>query len=180
MLALLVGPTSRAHTTSEQNIVRRAKVGYGPCCSRATHAAIPPSYASGDYRSMETRGLAASKIFGPWAPPRIAASHYVKSPGACSSSWDLSAASLPMSPLETLSLPPPAGDDLHLHVPAAKPAPPSPTADITTGIASFPGDETSPTVPFPSPSDSGPVILSLGLATTTGSWNRLTGANTSL
>ena len=60
----------------------------------------------------------------------------------------------------------PADADLHVHVPAIKPAYRLPAVDRETGIATFRGDETSSAQPLPLPYASTPVNLSDGITRT--------------
>ena len=43
-----VGTTFRAHTALHQDTAQRAKAGYYPCCTQATHVAMGPLSALGD------------------------------------------------------------------------------------------------------------------------------------
>ena len=38
-----VGTTSRSHVALRADLPRGARVGYCPCCTSATHVAIPPA-----------------------------------------------------------------------------------------------------------------------------------------
>ena len=64
--------------------------------------------------------------------------------------------------------PAPAYAGLHVRAPAAGPAPPPPTVDLTTGVTSLRGVDTSSSAPFPVPSGSAPVDMSLGTDTPSG------------
>ena len=102
------------------------QVGYRPCCTRATHAAIPPTHALGKNHPLRARRLSPWKHFGPLAPRRLAAFHYSESFSTLDETWDRKAASLLMFPPKPVSRSPSAVTDLHARAPAVNPAPPSP------------------------------------------------------
>ena len=58
---------------AKDGICQKAKVGYCPCCTRATHVAIPQSYAIGAMDPLKQMGIRLWTAFGPWAPRRLAA-----------------------------------------------------------------------------------------------------------
>ena len=66
---------------------RGAKEGWGPCCPRATHVAIPPMYQAGEYGWCKARGLALWMANGSWAPRRLAACKYAGDFGGLSKNW---------------------------------------------------------------------------------------------
>ena len=41
ILVRLEGSCARAHPGAKNELARRAEAGYGPCCARATHIAVP-------------------------------------------------------------------------------------------------------------------------------------------
>ena len=67
---------ARGHDGKANNFCRRAKVGYCPCCTRATHVAIPPPYPLGPYGGLKHTGIRLRAEFDPWAPRRPAATEY--------------------------------------------------------------------------------------------------------
>ena len=122
----------------------------------------------GEYHSLESRGLALWKRFGPWAPRRLSALHYATSFGTLSSAWCWAAVSLPARAPGPLARPPTADADLRAHAPAPKPASPPPTADKAVGVTSVCAVDTSSCSPSPASSDSAPVNLSFGVKSSPG------------
>ena len=92
-LVSLVGTTFRAYAATEQNTAQKPKVGFRPCCTRATRVADPPAYALGEYQSLKARGLALRRRFGPWASRRLAAAQFARSFGNLPPRWDWAAGS---------------------------------------------------------------------------------------
>ena len=76
-LVRLEGRLSKGHVSKAKGgLCQKAKVGYGPCCTRFAHVAIPQSYPHGvldPLKQMRARLWAAC---GPWAPRRLAAIEY--------------------------------------------------------------------------------------------------------
>ena len=102
--------------------------------------APPPSWALGGHKDPKAKGITPWGKFGPRAPGRLAASHYAKSSGSLSSSWDWAAASLTMTAPNTLLRAPMHGEGQDLHAPNTKPAPPQPFASQATGFVRLCGD----------------------------------------
>ena len=65
LLVCLSSTTSRAHSETKQNLAQRAKVGYCPCCVRATHVATPPAFSLAEYDALRVTDLALSEQFRP-------------------------------------------------------------------------------------------------------------------
>lgn len=105
-LVRLAGATSRAHSANRTEIAQRARAGCCPCCSRATHVALPPAYALDEFRNLKVRGLSAGNFRAPTWDKRL----------AHSKTWDRAAATH-AKPTNTLQP----------RVPAAKPTPRLPT-----------------------------------------------------
>ena len=57
-------------------ICQKAKAGYCPCCTRATHVAIPQPYTLGAVDPLKQMGIRLWSAFGPWAARRLAAIDY--------------------------------------------------------------------------------------------------------
>ena len=57
-LACLAGTAYRAHSAACADLAQRAKVSHCPCCTLATHVALPPKSAPGDSNSLRARGSA--------------------------------------------------------------------------------------------------------------------------
>ena len=114
---------SRSHSATKQNIIQSAKVGYRPSCAKATHVALPASYALGEHSDMEAEGFTVLEQFGPRAPRRLAALHYAESSGSLFSIWDRTAASLIMQVPDSLLRSAMHGEGLNLHAPTSKPPP---------------------------------------------------------
>ena len=70
------GSLSEARDAARGSLTQRDKVGYCPCCVRATHVAIPGAYPLGPYRGVEYTGIRLWAESGPWAPWRLAAIDY--------------------------------------------------------------------------------------------------------
>ena len=64
-LVRLLGTTSRAHSANKPDAEPRAKDGYCPCCTRATHVAIPPTHSLGERYLLQARGFSPRKCLGP-------------------------------------------------------------------------------------------------------------------
>ena len=77
----LVGTTPGGHSGSPRKLTRRAEGGYYPCCTSATHVAMPPSFALGDNADLKANAAALRKDFGPRAPRQLAAAHRTKTFG---------------------------------------------------------------------------------------------------
>ena len=60
----------------KDGLCRKAKVGYCPCCTQASHVAIPPSYTIGAMCPLKRMGVRLWTALGPWAPRRLAATDY--------------------------------------------------------------------------------------------------------
>ena len=90
----LGGTTSRGHSGTKAGLAQRAKVGYCPCFTRATHVAIPPSYKLGEFANDKARGPELWKSAGPSAARRIAAYSYLRKYGALPKTWDWAVPSL--------------------------------------------------------------------------------------
>ena len=61
---------------AKDGICQKAKVGYCPCCTRATLVAIPQSYAIRAMDPSKHVGIRLWAAFRPWAPRRLAAIGY--------------------------------------------------------------------------------------------------------
>ena len=61
-LIRLARATSRSHPAPEADSAQREQVGYCPCCTRATHVAVPPTYSfgRGPLAEMARVGIAES------------------------------------------------------------------------------------------------------------------------
>ena len=71
-----VGTTSRANPAARTGLAQREKVGYCPNCTLAAHAALPPTYALGEFHLLKARGLALRGRYALWAPRRLVAWSY--------------------------------------------------------------------------------------------------------
>ena len=78
ILVRLDGTCARAHQGPRSEPAQRAKVGYRPCCARATHIAIPPRYTVGEFSKQKANGLQLLREHSPWAAGRLAACVYAK------------------------------------------------------------------------------------------------------
>ena len=102
ILACCPGMVAKAHSAPKSNLARGAKEGCGPCCSRATHVAIPPMYQAGEYGWCKARGLA---LWAPrrLAPRRLAACKYAGDFGGLSENWGWAARRLNIRAPEPLA-----------------------------------------------------------------------------
>ena len=55
-LARIEGPATKGRNAEQAELGRIAKVGYCPCCSRATHIANPPRCKLGKYSCLKAAG----------------------------------------------------------------------------------------------------------------------------
>ena len=76
-LVRLEGPLSKGRDAPKNTPTQRGKVGYCPCCVRATHVTLPGSYRLGPYDGLNHTGSHLWAEAGPWAPRRLAATDYV-------------------------------------------------------------------------------------------------------
>ena len=53
------------HSGAKNELARRAKVGFCPCCSQATHSAVPSRYEVGGFPSDRAHGLQLLREHGP-------------------------------------------------------------------------------------------------------------------
>ena len=60
----------------KDGLCQKARVGFCPCCARATHVAIPQTYAIGAMGPLKQMGARLWAASGPWAPRRLAAIDY--------------------------------------------------------------------------------------------------------
>ena len=60
-----VGTNARAHSAPPAVIAQRAKVGYCPFCTVATHVAFPPAFAIGGFNTHKVRGQLLWEDGGP-------------------------------------------------------------------------------------------------------------------
>jgi len=88
ILVRIVGSCSKGHMAVKREVTQRAKVGYCPCCTVATHILIPPSYAVGRFDQNKYRGLRLWQSKGPWASRSLAAALYANNYGGLSPTWD--------------------------------------------------------------------------------------------
>ena len=71
-LARIEGRLSDGRDGKADGLCLKAKVSYRPCCARATHVALPPSYSLGPLGDLKQKGIRVGTEFGPWAPRRLA------------------------------------------------------------------------------------------------------------
>ena len=71
------GSVANRRDSSKQNWAQRAKVGYCPCCAKATQIALPPTYLPGENSSVEEPEMSLLAEDGPWAGRRLVALTYV-------------------------------------------------------------------------------------------------------
>ena len=65
-LARSEGRLSRGfEAKAKDGLCQRAKVGYCPCCTQATHVAIPPAYTLGALDPLKQMGVRLWTAFGP-------------------------------------------------------------------------------------------------------------------
>ena len=64
------GAGCNGHGARKEELAQSAKVGYRPCCARATHVSIPTGCALGEYSGLKGRGLASWTSNGPCAGRR--------------------------------------------------------------------------------------------------------------
>ena len=67
---------AKGHDASKQNSAQKAKVGHCPCCTKATHIALPPTYPLGERSAKKGRGMSLRPEecrFGRMAEHRLAA-----------------------------------------------------------------------------------------------------------
>ena len=58
ILVRLEGRLSKGHDAKAKgNLCQKAKVGYCPCSTQATHVAIPPAYATGELGPFKLMGI---------------------------------------------------------------------------------------------------------------------------
>ena len=126
-LVRLGGSASHARAASKQNLPEGAKVGYSPCCTRATHVVAPPVRRPGDYSPGEAQGLAPWKKCGPCAPRRPAAHHFAESSGSSSTTRDGAAARLFLRAPGPLMCVSPSGVDAPMRAPCLRWAPTLPS-----------------------------------------------------
>ena len=73
-LVRLEGRLSKGHEgKAKDGLCQKAKVGYCPCCTQATHVAIPPAYTLAALDPLKQLAIRLWTAFGPWAPRRLAA-----------------------------------------------------------------------------------------------------------
>ena len=69
-------PSSNGRDGETDSPCQRGKVVYCPCCTRATHVAIPPPYPLGPYAGLKHTGIRLLVELGLWAPRRLVAIEY--------------------------------------------------------------------------------------------------------
>ena len=57
ILVSLEGSCARPHPGAKNILAQRPRVGYCPCCSKATDTAAPARYNVGEFSNKEARGL---------------------------------------------------------------------------------------------------------------------------
>ena len=72
----------------KDDIARRAKAGYCPCCARPTHVALPSRYAAGEHSGHKARGVQLRRDRGSWAARFFAAVFFARDNGSPSAVWD--------------------------------------------------------------------------------------------
>lgn len=75
------GTAANAHAAPKADLTRRARVGYCPCCTRATYSATPPRCELGEFSWFKELRLALGMAHDPWAPRRLMARKFAKDPG---------------------------------------------------------------------------------------------------
>lgn len=83
---VLEGTTSRCHNGGKTELARRATVRDCPCCTAATHVAIPAPYEAGEFSNEGDRALEFRKNLGPWVDRRHVAYFLLRTFGSPSKS----------------------------------------------------------------------------------------------
>ena len=145
------------HPAPRVDLARRAKVASCPCCTMATHSALPPTYAPGAFNFLAACVLDSWEIGGPWAPRRSAARQFARTYVSSPKGRDWAAQSLFLSVPEPFCLANPPKDPMRAHVltplRVPKHSPPSPTVETQPGATSPLVAKASPPSPLLSPSE---------------------------
>ena len=87
------GTISEAHSGPKTDVAQRAKVGYFPRCTRATHVVIPQVSSLGEFRWLKSHRLALWKAHVLRAPERLVTRQNARDFGQLSKTWDCEAQS---------------------------------------------------------------------------------------
>ena len=97
VLLLSGGAVSRGHQASQATAVaRRGETGYFPCCSVATHVAVPALFNLGEHSERKAIGMTIWRRRGPWALRSYAAAWYASFYDNLPTHWDWAARNLGM------------------------------------------------------------------------------------
>ena len=86
ILLRIEGYSTRGHDSKE--LAQKAKVGVCPCCARATHVLIPPTYSVGKSDRKKQNSILLWQRHGPYATRNYAAALYANANGILPDSWD--------------------------------------------------------------------------------------------
>ena len=86
ILLRIEGYCTRGHSSND--LMQKAKVGLCPCCARATHVLVPPSYAVGTPDRKKKNSVYLWQRFGPFASRNYAAAMYANANGSLTPHWD--------------------------------------------------------------------------------------------
>ena len=79
---------TKGHESSTRELAQKAKVGLCPCCARATHVLVPPTYPVGKPDRKKRNLISLWQQFGPFATRNYSAAMYVNSNGTLPDTWD--------------------------------------------------------------------------------------------
>ena len=79
---------TKGHESSTKELAQKAKVGLCPCCARATHVLVPPTYPVGKPDRKKRNLISLWQQSGPFATRSYSAAMYVNANGTLPDTWD--------------------------------------------------------------------------------------------